>query len=48
MSNCADSDTAFRGFIFRIGWQLDMSPVLYYNNDVHENERIDVHEQTRI
>lgn len=31
-----------------IGWQLDMSPVLYYNNDVHENERIDVHEQTRI
>ena len=28
-------------YIFRIGWQLDMSPVLYYNNDVHENERID-------
>ena len=25
-----------------------MPPVLYYNNDVHENERIDVHEQTGI
>lgn len=35
-------------YIFRIGWQLDMSPVLYYNNDVHENERIDVHEQIGI
>lgn len=35
-------------FIFRIGWQLDMPPVLYYNNDVHENKRIDVHEQTGI
>ena len=31
-----------------IGWQLDMPPVLYYNNDVHENERTDVHEQTGI
>lgn len=25
-----------------------MPPVLYYNNDVHENERKDVHEQTGI
>lgn len=27
---------------------IDMPPVLYYNNDVHENERINVHEQTGI